>query len=117
MKPAVAPFTWKIPTASTASCSAYREATPRASPHAHRAGEFAHGGWTEVDESPVLDVACPAGTVVLFSANLLHGARSNLSARTSYRKVRRYSPGDLNLVNLERFPRGIYRDRHILRRP
>jgi ectoine hydroxylase-related dioxygenase (phytanoyl-CoA dioxygenase family) len=81
---------------------------------AHQAGTgiYAHGAWTEVDERQVVDVVCPAGTAVLFSANLLHGARPNASSRTSYRTAWHYIPGDLDLTM---FPRGGYRDRHVLR--
>ena len=65
-----------------------------------------------MDESRVVDIDCPAGTVVLFSANLLHGARPNLSDRTSYRTAWHYIPGNLDLPM---FPRGGYRDRHVMR--
>ena len=57
-------------------------------------------------------MVCGPGTVVLFSANLLHGAHPNLTTDTSYRTAWHYIPGDLAL---EMFPRGVYRDRHILR--
>ena len=81
---------------------------------AHESGQgaWAHGDWAKVDESQAVDVVCPAGTVVLFSANLLHGALPNVSDRSSYRTAWHYIPGDLNL---EQFPRGGYRDRHVLR--
>ena len=65
-----------------------------------------------VDESQAVDVVCRPGTVVFFSANLLHGAHPNLSVRTSYRTAWHYVPGDLAL---ELFPRGVYRDRHTVR--
>jgi len=80
--------------------------------HERGAGEMAHGSWTDVDEGAAVDVACPPGTAVLFSANLLHGARPNRSGRPSYRTAWHYIPGDLHL---EMFPRGVYRDRHIVR--
>ena len=80
--------------------------------HAAGQGNWAHGAWTDVDESQAIDVVCPAGTVVLFSANILHGARPNVSGRSSYRTAWHYIPGDLQL---EMFPRGEYKDRHIVR--
>lgn len=79
--------------------------------HQGGTGKYAHGEWAEVDESQVVDVVCPAGTVVLFSASLLHGARPNWSGRQSYRTAWHYIPGDLKL---ELFPRGGYRDRHVI---
>jgi ectoine hydroxylase-related dioxygenase (phytanoyl-CoA dioxygenase family) len=110
------------------SCATYLEATDvgngclRVVPGSHRTGELVahergkgiwnHGSWTEVDESQAVDVVCPPGTAVFFSANLLHGARPNVSGRSSYRTAWHYLPGDLNL---EMFPRGVYRDRHIVR--
>ena len=110
------------------SCAIYLEATDRENgclqvvPGSHRTGElvdhaagagvYAHGAWTPVDEAQAVDVVCPPGTAVLFSANLLHGARPNLSDRTSYRTAWHYIPGDLQL---EMFPRGGYKDRHIVR--
>ena len=80
--------------------------------HEKGAGIYAHGSWTDVDESQAVDVVCPPGTAVFFSANLLHGARPNLSDRTSYRTAWHYIPGDLDLAM---FPRGGYEDRHIVR--
>ena len=77
--------------------------------HSHGSGTFAHGNWTEVDESKALDVECPGGTVVLFSANLLHGATTNTSDRSRYSTAWHYIPAELEL---EQFPFGQYRDRH-----
>ncbi len=79
--------------------------------HASGSGILAHGQWAAVDETRAVDVVCPAGTVVLFSANLLHGARANSSGRSSFRTAWHYIPGDLGL---EMFPRGGYKDRHIV---
>jgi phytanoyl-CoA hydroxylase len=110
------------------SCAIYLEETTRENgclqvvPRSHRTGDlvehesgagiYTHGSWTDVDESQAVDVICPPGTAVFFSANLLHGARPNLSDRTSYRTAWHYIPGDLDLAM---FPRGGYEDRHILR--
>jgi hypothetical protein len=115
-------------TSRVVSCAIYLEDTDRENgclmvlPGSHRTGElvphqsgggfYAHGQWADVDESKAVDVVCPAGTVVLFSANLLHGARANTNGRSSFRTAWHYIPGDLQL---EMFPRGGYRDRHIVR--
>ena len=58
------------------------------------------------------DVAVPAGTVVLFSSNLLHGTYENKSERSRYSTVWHYIPADLSL---ERFPCVGYGDRHSVR--
>ncbi len=74
--------------------------------HRHEPGM--HGSWTDVDEERAVDVEVPGGSVVLFSANLLHGAADNVDAeRTRYSTAWHYVPGD---VELERFPRGAYDD-------
>jgi hypothetical protein len=107
------------------SCALYLHATDRengclrVAPGSHRAGELAahargsgqmaHGDWTEVEEERAVDLACPPGTAVLFSANLLHGARANASGRPAYRTAWHYVPLDLDLPQ---FPRGVYQDRH-----
>ena len=39
----------------------------------HNKNPYGYGHLTQPDESQAIDVAVPAGTVVLFSANLLHG--------------------------------------------
>ena len=79
---------------------------------AHEKDPFTYGSWAEVDESEAIDLELRGGTVVLFSANLLHGAYDNRSNRTRFGTAWHYVPGDLEL---ERFPRGEYEDRHILR--
>lgn len=74
-------------------------------------GTFAHGNWAEVDESQALSVECPGGSVVLFSANLLHGATTNSSNRSRYSTAWHYIPADLAL---EMFPFGQYEDRYAM---
>ena len=110
------------------SCGIYLEDTNRSNaclglvPQSHLKGElvehtpgqgiFAHGQWTEVDEAQAVYVECPGGTVVLFSANMLHGAAINTSERSRYSTAWHYIPADLDL---ERFPFGEYEDRHPVR--
>ena len=107
------------------SCGIYLEAADRSNgclrllPGSHSTGElvehtegegtFAHGNWTQVDESQTVLVECPAGTVVLFSANTLHGATTNTSERSRYSTAWHYLPADLDL---ESFRFGVYADRH-----
>ena len=80
--------------------------------HAFGEGSMAHGYWTEVDETEALLVECPAGTVVLFSANLLHGAGTNDSNRSRFSTAWHYIPADMELEN---FVFGEYEDRHEVR--
>jgi ectoine hydroxylase-related dioxygenase (phytanoyl-CoA dioxygenase family) len=106
------------------TCGIYLQKTDRENgclkiiPKSHRAGLRAHiadrstyGSWVDVDESQAVDLEVPAGTVLLFSANLLHGANPNRSGRTRYSAAWHYVPGDLDLPN---FRRGEYEDRHIV---
>ncbi|MDA1191272.1 MAG: phytanoyl-CoA dioxygenase family protein [Candidatus Poribacteria bacterium] len=79
----------------------------------HEPAHKTYGSWTEVDESKALDVVCPAGTVVLFGANLLHGSYDNVSDRPRYSTAWHYVPDD---VAQDRFPNPGYSDRHIVRR-
>ncbi|MDA0337280.1 MAG: phytanoyl-CoA dioxygenase family protein [bacterium] len=90
-------------------------------PRSHLSGKIAehrhepgmHGSWTDVDEAAAIDVEVPGGSVVLFSANLLHGTADNEDPeRTRYSTAWHYVPGDLDL---ERFPRGGYDDRFTVR--
>ena len=79
----------------------------------HQSKDDSYGSWVEeIDESDVIDAAVPAGTVVFFSSNLLHGTYPNISQRSRYSTAWHYIPGSLNL---EHFPRGGYDDRHIVR--
>lgn len=71
-----------------------------------------HGSWTQVDESQAVDLEIPAGTVVIFSANILHGAYDNFSDRTRYSTAWHYMPGDFHS---DRFVKGEYEDRHVVR--
>ena len=75
----------------------------------HRQEQGMHGSWTEVDEAAAVDIIVPGGSVVLFSANLLHGTNDNRSDRSRYSTAWHYVPGDLAL---DRFPRAGYEDRH-----
>ena len=110
------------------SCGIYLEETDRGNgclqlvPGSHRTGDllehnagqatYAHGAWTQVDESTAIHLECPGGTVVLFSANTLHGAATNSSNRSRYSTAWHYLPADLNL---EKYPFGEYEDRHLIR--
>lgn len=90
-------------------------------PGSHRSGEIAehqqtpsmHGSWTQIEPTQAVALPMPAGTVIIFSANLLHGTTDNQSERTRYSTAWHYIPGDLVL---ERFPRGGYADRHLVRK-
>ena len=86
-------------------------------PGSHRDGQIVehrnepgmHGSWTDVDEDSAIDVEVPGGSVVLFSANLLHGTADNEDPeRTRFSTAWHYVPGD---VDLESFPQGGYEDR------
>ena len=110
------------------SCCIYLEDTNRSNaclrllPKSHLAGElvehirgqatFSNGAWAQVDESQAVDVECPGGTVVLFSANMLHGATANSSDRSRYSTAWHYIPADLDLKS---FQYGEYKDRHLVR--
>ena len=78
----------------------------------HQRAKGMHGSWTEIDSAQAVALPLAAGSVVIFSANLLHGTSDNHSDRTRYSTAWHYIPGDLAL---ERFPRGGYGDRHIVR--
>ena len=90
-------------------------------PGSHRSGEITehqqtpsmHGSWTQIEPTQAVALPMPAGTVTIFSANLLHGTTDNQSERTRYSTAWHYIPGDLVL---ERFPRGGYADRHLVRK-
>ena len=77
--------------------------------HEHIRDSKTHGSRTQVDDAQALDLETPAGTVVLFSANLVHGAHDNTSSRSRYSTAWHYLPTDLEM---ERFPRSEYADRH-----
>ncbi|MCC6697012.1 MAG: phytanoyl-CoA dioxygenase family protein [Candidatus Hydrogenedentes bacterium] len=107
------------------TCGIYLEDTDRENgclkviPGSHREGQHEHvrdvgsyGSWVEVDESRAVHLEIPGGTVILFSANLLHGANPNRSARSRYSTAWHYVPG---LMELAQFRRGEYEDRHLVR--
>ena len=106
------------------TCGIYLQDTDRENgclkvvPRSHTRGRFPHtpdpatyGSWVDVDESDAVHLEIPGGTVILFSANLLHGANPNVSARTRYSTAWHYLPGDMDLPP---FTRGEYSDRHIV---
>lgn len=66
------------------------------------------------DESKAIDIAVPAGTVVLFSPNLLHGSHENNSNKSRYSVAWHYKPTDL-MLDQSRFPIETYKDLHILK--
>jgi phytanoyl-CoA hydroxylase len=107
------------------TCGIYLQDTDRENgclkvvPGSHKQGEFEHkravnsyGSWVDMDNDEGIDVDVSAGTVVLFSANLLHGAHPNVSQRSRYSTAWHYIPGDFEL---EQFARGEYADRHVVR--
>ena len=75
--------------------------------HSAGTGTYAHGNWAQIDESQALLVECPAGTVVLFSANALHGAGVNNSDRPRFSTAWHYFPPALDL---DRFRLGAFED-------
>lgn len=77
----------------------------------HHRDPTTHGSWAEIDDREAIDVEMSAGTVAIFSANLMHGAYDNNSERSRYSTAWHYIPGELQL---EQFPRGGYEDRHIV---
>lgn len=106
------------------TCGIYLQDTDRENgclkivPRSHTQGAFSHvrdvgtyGSWVDVDESKAIPLEVPGGTVILFSANLLHGANANVSSRTRYSTAWHYIPGDLHLAQ---FPKGVYEDRHTI---
>lgn len=85
--------------------------------HGPGEGEWANGEWATVDEGRAVDVACGAGTVVLFNALLLHAAHPNTSAsRTRFSVFGHFVPRSLDFEwRGEDFSRGRYEDRHDVR--
>lgn len=83
-------------------------------PHSPGSGQWAQGEWVETDESVAVDVAMPAGSVVLFNAMLLHAAHRNSHAsRTRYSMFGHFVPASLNFSWRETdFSHGVYPDRH-----
>ena len=77
----------------------------------HHRNPNTYGSWVQIDESEAIDIEVPGGSVVIFSANLLHGSHENRSNRTRYSTAWHYTPTDLLL---ERFPRDEKKDRHVV---
>jgi len=83
-------------------------------PHRAGAGEWAQGEWAAPDEAAAVDVAVPAGSVVLFSAMLIHGAHKNTHpSQTRYSIFGHFVPSSLGFAwRGTDFSHGIYKDRH-----
>jgi len=83
-------------------------------PHRPGAGEWSQGEWVAVEEPGAEDVAVPAGSVVLFNAMLVHGARKNGHAsRTRYSVFGHFVPSSLAFAwRGTDFSHGAYKDRH-----
>ncbi len=112
------------------SCGIYLEDSDRSNgclrviPGSHKRGIAEHdrpddadakGFRTKIDESEAVDVVCPGGTVILFSANLLHGTNDNESdgaaGRSRFSTAWHYlSPN----VDLPPYNSGHYADWHVL---
>ncbi|MCY3801460.1 MAG: phytanoyl-CoA dioxygenase family protein [Chloroflexi bacterium] len=112
------------------SCGIYLEDADRTNgclrviPGSHKQGIAEHerpddvdakGYRTEIDESKAVDVVCPGGTVVLFSANLLHGTNDNESdaatGRSRYSTAWHYLSPD---TDIPPYSSGSYADWHVL---
>ena len=96
----------------------------RVIPGSHKQGITEHdrsgpvdgkGYKVEIDESKAVDVVCPGGTVVLFSANMLHGTNDNepdeSSGKSRYSTAWNYVKPD---VDLPPYGSGSYADWHVL---
>ena len=77
----------------------------RVVPGSHLSGEIVehtrdprtHGSWVEVEKAQAVALPVPAGSAVIFSANLLHGAMDNASERTRYSTAWHYCPTGLEM--------------------
>ncbi len=112
------------------SCGIYLEESDQSNgclrviPGSHQQGLSQHGRGApggvkayevDVDESKAVDVVCPGGTVVLFSANLLHGTTDNesdvSSGKSRYSTAWHYLRPDMDLPP---YSSGSYADWHVL---
>jgi len=84
----------------------------RDGPQPHQRDTGSYGSWVDIDDSQAVHLEVPGGTVLFFSANLLHGANPNRSNRSRYSTAWHYIPGSMDLAQ---FRRGQYDDRHIIR--
>ncbi|CAE8639743.1 unnamed protein product [Polarella glacialis] len=84
-------------------------------PHKPGTGEFSQGEWLSENPSGLeVDVVVPAGSVVLFNAMLVHGARKNQStSRSRYSIFGHFVPTSLGFSwRGTDFSHGVYADRH-----